>query len=140
MTREEWPTCRDPRGMLDSVRGASTDADLRAFACECCRRIWRKAASARPGEDPLVRKAVDVAEAFAAGEATAEELREAHAAVEKLAEKAGSEYGHACQRLGDSVDGDEYETATLAFYSVEAARYASAGDIHDTVVYCAHSA
>jgi hypothetical protein len=67
MTLEEWQTCADPHEMLKFVRGSASDRELRLFASACCRRIWSHMSDKS-------RAAVEVAERFAVGTATEQEL------------------------------------------------------------------
>jgi hypothetical protein len=69
MTADEWDACDDPTAMLAAVRLG--DRRLRLFAAACCRRIWPLLA------EDASRRAVEVAERFADGAATARELRAA---------------------------------------------------------------
>jgi hypothetical protein len=84
MTEAEWLTCSRPEPMLGflrrepTARGGASDRKLRLFAVACCRRIWH-----RIKEDPC-RGAVEVAERYADGLATDEELRMAHYAARNL--------------------------------------------------------
>ena len=68
MTASEWRTCGDPLAMLAYLQGRASDRKLRLFACGCCRHYWHLL---RENES---RNAVLVAERFAEGEATQQEL------------------------------------------------------------------
>ncbi len=73
MTESEWLTCEDPGPMLGYLRGRASDRKLRLFACACCRRVWHMLTH------PRHRAAVELAERFADGQATAWELGNAYA-------------------------------------------------------------
>jgi hypothetical protein len=90
MTEQEWPACTDPQKMLRFLLGTAyprvqdvesfpacrgSDRKLRLFACACYHRLRHLLPHA------LAQAAVEVAERFAEGVATAEELRQAEAAV-----------------------------------------------------------
>jgi hypothetical protein len=85
MTEQEWQVSSDPGAMLMVVRPElelpggvgftlpkgirrASARKLRLFACACCRAVW---------DDPRSRQAVLVAERYADGLATEEELRSA---------------------------------------------------------------
>jgi hypothetical protein len=78
MTEADWLSAEQPPRMLDFLGRKAAVRPRRLFACACVRRIWHLLA------DPRSRRAVEVAEAFADGEATREArqaaLREAKAA------------------------------------------------------------
>jgi hypothetical protein len=67
----EWWAATDPNQMLKFLREKGSDRKLRLFACACCRRIWHLL------RDELSRKAIEVAERFAEGATTEEELTQA---------------------------------------------------------------
>jgi hypothetical protein len=81
MNEAGWLACPRPEPLLSFLRRASggrstaSDRKLRLFAVACCRRIWH-----RITEQPC-RDAVDVAERYSDGLATAEELRISHYAA-----------------------------------------------------------
>jgi hypothetical protein len=95
VTEEEWLTCKEPDKMLahlgvdqhwgmvqispnswaPSNKKNKLDNPLRLFACACCRRIWDQIT------EETGRKAVEIAEAFANGQATAKQLRDASIAA-----------------------------------------------------------
>ena len=79
-----WPQFDNPRGMLQSVRGVTQgrpefDRLLRLFACAAARVVWIYVPSG------ACRRAVEAAEAFADGTATADALDHARTAAEKQA-------------------------------------------------------
>ena len=81
---QPWPQFDNPRGMLQCVRGVTQgrpefDRLLRLFACAAARVVWIYV----PGG--ACRRAVEVAEAFADGTATADALDPARAAAERQA-------------------------------------------------------
>jgi hypothetical protein len=75
MTEAEWLACTDPYKKLCRFRIRSrrmNDArKLRLYGVACCRRIWQTI------PDPRSRNAVEVAERYADGAATDNELRAA---------------------------------------------------------------
>jgi hypothetical protein len=71
MDEATWLACNDPTPLLDSLRGKASDRKGRLFACACCRRIWHLMTDMRS------RKAVEVAEMFADGDASADEFHAA---------------------------------------------------------------
>jgi hypothetical protein len=74
MTEQDWLLCVDPDTMLNPCIGTGrrfTNRIMRLFACACCRDIWPLF------QDEASRNAVELAERFADGAATYEELSEA---------------------------------------------------------------
>lgn len=95
MTEQEWLTSDDPRRMIELMQVGDlwkrrretvgygnchpiTDRQLRLFACACCRQVWPHLTY--PGS----RQAVEVAERYADGLATDEELTIAQDNVSEL--------------------------------------------------------
>jgi hypothetical protein len=80
MTEAQWLACDRPHPLL--LHAGSKGADLRRvrlLGCACARRVWHLLT------DPRSRLAVEVAERFADGQATAQEME----AARKEADKAG---------------------------------------------------
>jgi hypothetical protein len=72
VTEAEWLACAEPQTMVSFLKRRATRRKLRLFSVACCRRIW-----------PLIAKeesraAVLIAERFADGQATKEELLAAY--------------------------------------------------------------
>jgi hypothetical protein len=78
MTEAEWGACAGPKRMLEHLRGRAGDRKWRLFACGCCRRFWQLLA------DDRSRNAVEVAERYADGLSTAEEMGAAKAGAEEV--------------------------------------------------------
>jgi hypothetical protein len=76
MTEAEWLAGEAPVPMLEHLRGKASDRKLRLFACACVRHIWDLLATTQSGA--LGRHAIRVAERYADGLATPDELARAH--------------------------------------------------------------
>lgn len=83
MTEAEWLACADPVPMLEFLQAheRASARKLRLFAVACARRLGER-------NHPLARAAVDVAELFADGRATAEAMRAARLACKHADESA----------------------------------------------------
>jgi hypothetical protein len=68
MTEAEWLACPEPESLLKHIRDGASDRRLRLFACACCYRVY---AGQEEGDEWA---AVGVAERYADGLASAEEL------------------------------------------------------------------
>ena len=79
----EWLACPDPLILVQYNTGRATNRKLRLFACAFCRLIWDQL------PDWGSRAAVEVAELFADGLATEEELLHAHEGALAVARPTG---------------------------------------------------
>ncbi len=75
MNETDWANCADPNAMYDFLRELEefSERKERLLDCACVRRIWHLLS------DPVGQEAVVVAERFADGLATKEELCQANA-------------------------------------------------------------
>jgi hypothetical protein len=78
VTEAEWLAATDPGPMLEFLRGRTSERKLRLLACACCRRIWHLLTHA------VCREAIETAERYSDGLATAEELWSAHDDAQRL--------------------------------------------------------
>jgi hypothetical protein len=80
MTEKEWLTCADPTPMLAFIKGNGSERKLRLYACACCRSAWDGTETAKS------RRSVEVAERYADGQVTGEQLARAWSAGRKPVE------------------------------------------------------
>jgi hypothetical protein len=71
MSEVDWLRCSQPRRMLNYLQGQVSARKLLLFSCASCRRVWEHIT------DHQCRQAVEVAESFADGLASEQELHEA---------------------------------------------------------------
>lgn len=71
MTETEWDACTDPTPMLEFLHGKASERKLRLYLCGGCQRIAHLFFS------PESLAAIEIAERFADGQASAEELHRA---------------------------------------------------------------
>jgi hypothetical protein len=119
MTETEWLTRHDPTQLLQLLGGRAGERKLRLFACAACRRIWPFL------KDERSRRAVEVAELYADGRASTEELEEAGRAAREAAGEAARLAGvgwNAAQTAADTTD-------TPAAAAERAARMAADADL-----------
>src|SRR5688572_334758 len=105
MTEQEWLTCRNPEGMLATFQLQRHVRKMRLLLIAHCRRAWEWLSEAG-------RTAVLVAERFADGQATAEELGAAWLEASYIREDRGYE-------LDDLVTGqygDVFHEGEMTFY------------------------
>jgi hypothetical protein len=81
MIEVEWVACTDPTKILEFLRWVS-DRKWRLFVCGCCHRIWSSFVDHRS------RRGIEVAERYADGEATLDELDTAGDSARQAAEEA----------------------------------------------------
>lgn len=83
MTEAEWLTSTTPRALLlaleNRTRAGELDRKLRLFACACARHVWHLLVDERS------REAVEVAELYAEGMASSEELDAAYDSANQAA-------------------------------------------------------
>ena len=72
MTEQEWLACEYPQKMLEFLEDKASERKIRLAAVACCRSLWQHLLT-----DDRSRNAIDVAEQFADGNVSEEELARA---------------------------------------------------------------
>ena len=137
MTEQEWDGCNDPEAMLEFLEWNASDRKLRLLACACCRHLLGQVSV-----DSWGRKAVDVAELFADGKASPQDLQDAAAAATSGATAglagASQSAGLACGSAASPKGGSHAVYYALAMTGSAVREYAAvivpAGDDHPPFV------
>ncbi len=87
MTEDDWLTCPNPMRMLEFIQRKASARKLRLLGCASCRHIWQLLT------DDRSRQAVEVAERYADGDASCEELQFAEQAAQDAARSQPSGIG-----------------------------------------------
>jgi hypothetical protein len=105
MVEKQWAACKNPPNMLRHLGRKASGRKLRLFAAACCRRVWGHLADERS------RRAVELAERLADGEATTKE----RAAAARSARRFTARYRHADTWYAVASAG--YATEYLAWWA-----------------------
>ena len=116
LTREQWLASLEPFAMLALLQDVAPDEELRAFCCACCRRMWLT----DNATEAVMLDALRIAEAFAAGQASREEMHAAHQNISRRAKEAGDWFTRINMKLGDSTDKWDFEFAAYDYEFAEA--------------------
>ncbi|MDY3558960.1 hypothetical protein R5W23_006136 [Gemmata sp. JC673] len=130
MTEAEWLACADPAAMYKFLGGRASHRKWRLFACACCRRHWHWAA------DTPAAQAVEVAERFADGRATAKKLRAVQKETQDAARQFYDEYRQTqgvapyiahmhASACADAAAAGHDTRASSASYAISGANYAA---------------
>jgi hypothetical protein len=113
MMERDWLNATDPQPMLAFLRrcGQGTDRKFRLAAVACCRRMWHSS------WERVVQDAVEVAERYADGRATPEEMR----AAERSLAGRGDMPGRAAAACTAVEDGDAYDFSGVPLYAASRA-------------------
>ncbi|VTU01204.1 Uncharacterized protein OS=Sorangium cellulosum (strain So ce56) GN=sce5710 PE=4 SV=1 [Gemmataceae bacterium] len=133
MTEAEWLACDDPQELLHEVNWGRKERKLRLFACACSRGIWDLLTDNRS------RLAVEVAEQFADGAVTFEQLDDAEQPAVMFVEEVSEGAFRAAEAVAIELDlGDEsvhgaWECAMNACSAAQAAASTSSRESKDVI-------
>jgi hypothetical protein len=122
MNETDWLVSVSPRKMIAALNGKGSERLWRLFAVACARRVEHQM------RDDRSRKALEVAERFADGAATREELRAARVHAEEAVQEARYDEYIDEERAGFRWD-DEYQAVVGVRCAAEAALQCVAEDI-----------
>jgi hypothetical protein len=114
MTETQWPTCQSPEAMLNALTDEASPRKLRLYAVGCCRRIWHLL------HDDRCRHAVEVAQRFVDGRATAFDLEAAGRTVAGVARVWGD--------VGSAVARSTFALGGAAWAATRASAWLAAWD------------
>jgi hypothetical protein len=108
MTESEWLACDNVFVMLSWARRRLSARKLRLWGCACCRHVWPLLT------DPRSRRAVEVAECFADGEADDAELAAAREDASRAAVSFDGDYANYPSRSARELACREHEAGFAA--------------------------
>lgn len=125
ITASDWSVCEDPTSLLHFLSDKGTEREWRLFAVACCKRIDRFIT------DDRSRRAVEVAELYAEGTATNDELEKARtAAQEAQVEAKHAEYSAEAEEKFCITP--RYAVVSRSLFAAQAARSAVCRDPRTT--------
>jgi hypothetical protein len=132
MTSSDWLTSTDPQTMIAFLQdnGRASQRKQRLFAAACSRRLWHLLVH------DASREAIEVAERFAEGLATGDELYRANKAADEVRQflpQAAGEASEACFAAVEAVPEDARDHLAAYFPAARAIGWVNAtADVPDT--------